>query len=99
MARLTLITSPAAIDEFIEVVHRPAFHDLISSSDAAKLGDSQAPLIPGWSGKLKTLRFEVDRDIPEGILHAILRAARVTPEEFLARRIVERRYPDRTSKF
>ena len=34
--------------------------------------------------KVKTLRFEVDRDIPERTLHAILRAARVTPEEFLA---------------
>src|SRR5437870_6541399 len=37
--RLTLIILPAAIDEFIEVVHRPAFHDLISPSDPDELGN------------------------------------------------------------
>jgi len=37
--RLALISSPAAIDEFMDVVKRPAFHDLISSSDADQLGN------------------------------------------------------------
>jgi uncharacterized protein len=35
--RLSLISSPAAIDEFIEVVKRPTFRDLISPDDADEL--------------------------------------------------------------
>jgi len=37
--RLALISSPAAIDEFVEVIKRPAFRDLIAPTDANQLGD------------------------------------------------------------
>ena len=39
MAAILLISSPAAIDEFVEVVKRPAFLKLISSNDADQLGN------------------------------------------------------------
>jgi uncharacterized protein len=36
---LALISSPAAIDEFVAVVKRPAFKTLISPGDADQLGN------------------------------------------------------------
>ena len=37
--RLILVASPAAIDEFVDVARRPAFHDLIAAKDADELGN------------------------------------------------------------
>ena len=34
-----MVASPAAIDEFVAVAHRPAFRDLIAAKDADGLGD------------------------------------------------------------